>query len=222
MARLANSAAEASLICLNARVVSTIGGIAVATPAASPSGTPSGAAKTGGVRARIRPRDRTCHTHARGYRRSIPTSVAGRKASADGDRLAVGRCGRRGNRQGPRRKPVRGEAGALRSFGPADRTGPGKTGTPTPHEHAVNALAATLGVSHAHATDVLRTLDRLSYPGYGVDPNGARFASLAASLGKTPAQLAQLLDTWKRGLPIEPPSPSPAAPSPSPSKSGSH
>jgi hypothetical protein len=83
------------------------------------------------------------------------------------------------------------------------------TGVAQPPEQAMLRLARVLHVSPARAAAVLASLDALAQPDSGVDPNSAAFARLAASLDRTPQQLADALATWKRGLAHEPPSPAP-------------
>ena len=92
-----------------------------------------------------------------------------------------------------------------------------KSATPMPPDQALPALATRLHVSTARAAEVLDALNRMADPGHGVDPASPEFAALARSLGKTPAQLAQILEGWKRALRStmpQSPSPRPATPSP--------
>jgi hypothetical protein len=90
-----------------------------------------------------------------------------------------------------------------------------------PPDAALPSLATRLHVSTARAAEVLDALDRMANPGHGVDPASPEFAALAHSLGKTPAQLAQVLREWKEALRSTlPQSPSPQPPTPSPSASG--
>jgi hypothetical protein len=104
---------------------------------------------------------------------------------------------------------------ALRELVGAAAPGSGaKSATPRPPDQALPALAARLHVSTARAAEVL---NRMADPGHGVDPASPAFAALARSLGKTPAQLAQILEGWKRALRStmpQSPSPRPATPSP--------
>jgi hypothetical protein len=101
----------------------------------------------------------------------------------------------------------------------APRTG-GKSDTPMPPDQALPALAARLHVSTARAAEVLDALDRMANPGHGVDPTSPAFAALAHSLGKTPAQLTQILVGWKQALRATmPQSPSPPRATPSPAAS---
>jgi hypothetical protein len=98
----------------------------------------------------------------------------------------------------------------------APRSG-AKSATPMPPDQALPALAARLHVSTARAAEVLDALDRMANPGHGVDPASPAFAALAHSLGKTPAQLVQILQGWKMALRStmpQSPSPQPATPSP--------
>jgi hypothetical protein len=56
----------------------------------------------------------------------------------------------------------------------------------------------------------------MANPGHGVDPASPAFAALARSLGKTPAQLNQILREWKMALRStlpQSPSAQPATPS---------
>ena len=84
-------------------------------------------------------------------------------------------------------------------------------------DSVISALAARLHVSTARAAAVLAALDRMANPGHGVDPASPEFAALARSLGKTPAQLGQVLREWKEALRStmpQSPSAQPATPSP--------
>ena len=107
---------------------------------------------------------------------------------------------------------------ALRELAGAAEPGSGaKSATPMPPDQALPALAARLHVSTARAAEVLDALNRMADPGHGVDPASPAFAALARSLGKTPGQLAQILEGWKRALRStmpQSPSPRPATPSP--------
>jgi hypothetical protein len=107
---------------------------------------------------------------------------------------------------------------ALRELvGTAAPRSSGKSGTPMPPDQASAALAARLHVSTARAAEVLDALNRMADPGHGVDPASPAFAALAHSLGKTPAQLSQILVGWKQALRStmpQSPSPPPATPSP--------
>jgi hypothetical protein len=95
-----------------------------------------------------------------------------------------------------------------------------KPAAPPSRDEALIALAARLNVSTARAGQVLDALDRMGSPGHGVDPASPAFAALARSLGKTPAQLTQILTAWKQGLRSTlPQSPSPRPGVPSPTKS---
>jgi len=95
-----------------------------------------------------------------------------------------------------------------------------KAGTAMPPDQAVPSLAARLHVSTARAAEVLDALDRMANPGHGIDPASPAFAALAHSLGKTPAQLAQILREWKMALrSTMPQSPSAQRAKPSPSAS---
>ena len=110
---------------------------------------------------------------------------------------------------------------ALAEFAGTGSAGSGaKSATRLPADAGLNALAARLHVSTARATEVLDALDRMANPGHGIDPASPAFAALAHSLGKTPAQLAQILREWKEGLrSTMPQSPSPQTATPSPSAS---
>ncbi len=112
-------------------------------------------------------------------------------------------------------------AGAQRAlrelFGAAARGAGAKSATDVPPDAALTALAARLRVSRARAVQVLDALNRMADPGHGIDPASPAFAALAHSLGKTPAQLAHILDGWKRSLGStmpQSPSPRPATPAP--------
>lgn len=92
-----------------------------------------------------------------------------------------------------------------------------KPAAPPSRDEALIALAARLNVSTARAGQVLDALDRMGSPGHGVDPASPVFAALARSLGKTPAQLTQILTAWKQGLRStlqQSPSARPGVPSP--------
>jgi hypothetical protein len=92
-----------------------------------------------------------------------------------------------------------------------------KPAAPPSRGEALSALAARLNVSTARAGQVLDALDRMGSPGHGVDPASPAFAALARSLGKTPAQLTQILGAWKQGLRStlgQSPAPRPGVPSP--------
>lgn len=92
-----------------------------------------------------------------------------------------------------------------------------KPAAPPSRDEALSALAARLNVSTARAGQVLDALDRMGSPGHGVDPASPAFAALARSLGKTPAQLSQILTAWKQGLRStlgQSPAPRPGVPSP--------
>lgn len=105
-------------------------------------------------------------------------------------------------------------------FGAAARRTGAKPAPPTTPEPVIAALAARLHVSTARAAQVLDALDRMANPGHGIDPQSQAFAALAHSLGKTPTQLAQILDAWKMSLRStmpQSPSPQPATPSSKPS-----
>lgn len=71
---------------------------------------------------------------------------------------------------------------------------------PSPGTAQTAGLAQILGVSTNQAAQVLRQLDALSQGGRGVDVQGAGFQRLAASLGHTASQLADLLKQWKISL----------------------
>jgi hypothetical protein len=93
----------------------------------------------------------------------------------------------------------------------------GKSATRLPPDAALPELAVRLQVSTARAAEVLDALNRMANPGHGVDPASPAFAALARSLGKTPGQLAQILDGWKLALGStlsQSPSPRQATPSP--------
>jgi hypothetical protein len=89
-----------------------------------------------------------------------------------------------------------------------------KTPEPQPPDQGVVSLARILHVSQARAGQVLDALDGLGAAGNGVDARSPGFARLAASLGRTPAQLAGALAAWKLSLAHRPPSPPPAQPTP--------
>jgi hypothetical protein len=110
---------------------------------------------------------------------------------------------------------------ALRELvGTAAPRSSGKSDTPMPPDQALPALAARLHVSTAQAAEVLDDLNRMANRGHGVDPSSPAFAALAHSLGKTPAQLTQILVGWKQALrPTMPQSPSPPQATPSPAGS---
>jgi hypothetical protein len=98
----------------------------------------------------------------------------------------------------------------------ASRSG-SKSATPVPPEQALPGLAARLHISTARATQVLDALNRMASSGHGIDPDSPAFAALAHNLGKTPAQLAQILIGWKQALRSTlPRSPSPQPPTPAP------
>jgi hypothetical protein len=107
---------------------------------------------------------------------------------------------------------------ALRELlGAAEPGSGGKSATRLPPDAALSALALRLHVSTARAAEVLDALNRMANPGHGVDPASPAFAALARSFGKTPGQLAQILDGWKRALGStlsQSPSPRQATPSP--------
>ncbi len=107
---------------------------------------------------------------------------------------------------------------ALQEFAATGSPGSGaKSATRQPPDAGLNALAARLHVSTARAAAVLSALDRMANPGHGIDPASPAFAALAHSLGKTPAQLVQILDGWKQSLRStlpQSPSAEPATPSP--------
>jgi hypothetical protein len=107
---------------------------------------------------------------------------------------------------------------ALQEFAGAGSPGSGaKSATALPPDPGLDALAAALHVSTARAAEVLDSLNRMANPGHGIDPASRAFAALAHSLGKTPAQLVQILDGWKRSLRAtlpQSPSAQPATPSP--------
>jgi hypothetical protein len=106
---------------------------------------------------------------------------------------------------------------ALRDLFGAQAPGPGtKSATTLPPDQALSALASRLHVSTAKAREVLDALSRVANPGHGIDPASPAFAALAHSLGKTPAQLTQILREWKMALRStlpQSPSPQPATPS---------
>ena len=107
---------------------------------------------------------------------------------------------------------------ALQDFAGAGSPGFGaKSATALPPDAGLDALAAALHVSTARAAEVLDSLNRMANPGHGIDPASPAFAALAHSLGKTPAQLVQILDGCKRSLRStlpQSPSAQPATPSP--------
>ena len=200
-------------------IAGTIGGVAVALPSTPPRAPTGGAAVKSSASPGIEADPNLARAAAqlgvspdrllRALPRAKLATTAGGSLSGDAAAAAVAAA------LGV--SPARAQQALHTLFGGAAVSGV-KSGAPQPPDQAITALAAALHVSTARAVDVFDALDRMSNPGHGVDPASPAFAALANSLGKTPAQLVQILDGWKNALRSampKSPSPSPATPSPS-------
>jgi hypothetical protein len=203
-------------------IAGTIGGVAVAHPSTAPAAAPAASTPKSSASPGIEADPNVVRVAAQlgvtadRLLQALPkaklASMAGGSMSSDAAAAAI--AAELGV------SPARAQHGLRELFGAAAPVTGAKSGTPRPPDPAITALAARLHVSTTRAIDVFNALDRMSNPGHGVDPASPAFAALANSLGKTPAQLVQILDGWKTALrSTMPKSPSPSPDTPTPAHS---